>query len=265
MIINIFRYREYIIKNAWLSLRNRYVGTSLGLFWNVVQPLIMIIVYFLVFSLIFTPAWTNPETSQHNKFFFAVYLCSGFLPWNAFMECVVNGTKSFLNNATFLKKLSIPEQVFVAQEVVTASYGLLISFSILLVVSISLGNYPTVYWLLLPLFFVLFQCLGFGFGLFLGVMNVFFRDIGHMIYPLFQVWFWLTPVIYPISILPKGFKSLMIVNPAYPYIVAIRDVFLYNRMPEKWVWWAMLGWGLFASASAYLVLLKLRPEIRDNI
>lgn len=265
MIINLYRYREYILKNAWLSLRSRYVGTSLGLFWNIVQPLIMIIVYFLVFSLLFMPVWAEGSAEKHNKYFFALYLCSGFLPWNALMECVVHGTKSFLNNAAFLKKLSIPEQVFVAQEVFTASYSLLMAFSVLFLVSVCLGHYPTVNWLLLPLFFILFQCLGFGLGLFFGVMNVFFRDIGHMVYPMFLVWFWLTPIIYPISILPAWIKSLMFLNPAYPYILAIRDIFLYNKAPETWVWWTMLGWSVAVPGLAYIVLQKLRPEIRDNI
>lgn len=263
MIINIYKYREYILKNAWINFKNRYAAASLGFFWHAVQPLLMITVYSIVFSMIFTPVWSGELGEK--KYFFVLYLCAGYLPWMALVDCVTSSSSSFQVNATFLKKLPIPEQVFIAQEAMMATYSLVLSFLILLAAAVILGHYPTRYWLLLPLPLILFQGFGFSLGLFFGTMNVFFKDVLQAVNALFQMWFWLTPIIYPLDIVPELLQKIMFLNPAFPFIDSVRDLFLFNRMPGAWNWVAMLGWTFSFAVFSYLVLRKLRPEIRDNI
>jgi len=263
MVINIYKYRGYILRNAWVSFRNRYASASLGFFWHAAHPLLMITVYSVVFTMVFTPVWSGNLASQ--KYFFVIYLCAGYLPWMAFVDCVTSSTSSFQNNATFLKKLPIPEQVFIAQEAVMATYSLLLSFFILFIAAVILGHYPTRYWLLLPLPLMLFQTCGFSLGLFFGTMNVFFKDVLQAVTALFQIWFWLTPIIYPLNVVPEFIQKAMFLNPAYPFIDSVRELFLFNRIPGIWNWVAMLGWSLLFALFSYLVLRKLRPEIRDNI
>src|SRR5438309_975726 len=103
MILNLYKHRGYIWRTAWSEVRTRYAGAGLGAVWNLLQPLAMI----LIFTVIFT------EVFQHKSDVpYPVLLCSGLLPWSAFSECVNRGTHSFIQNAIYLRKLPIPEQVF---------------------------------------------------------------------------------------------------------------------------------------------------------
>ena len=262
MIINIFKYRNFILKTSWWGFKNRYAGASMGLLWNILQPLALILLYFTVFSTVF--AFRIGETEE-NTTMFALYLCSGFLAWNAFTECAIYGANAFINNAIYLKKLPIPEQVFVTKEAIVATYSLVISFFLLFILSVFFKHFPSWTWLLLPLPLILFQCFAFGLGMFLGIINVFFKDVGHSLPIIFQIWFWLTPIVYPISILPEFMQNLMAFNPAFHYITAIRDIFLYHQFPDISLWVFMIGWSLATPFIAYLTLRRLRPEIRDCI
>jgi lipopolysaccharide transport system permease protein len=259
MIRVLYHYRKYIVQNAWNDLRHRYAGSGMGVIWNVITPLAQI----LVFTIIFTKIMMIRLPDFTSEFVFPLYLCSGFLPWIAFSECVFRGASSFLENATYLKKMPIPEQVFVAQAATSATIGLFISLGLLFTLAVIMRHLPSWLWLILPLIAILFQGFGFGLGLLLSSVNVFFRDIGQILGIILQIWMWMTPIVYPENILPEGLRIYIKINPAYPFIHSIRDVFLYGRLPEVWMWWVMVGWAFGVPALGYLLLRKLRPEIRD--
>lgn len=262
MIIDIYKYRSFILKNSWSTFKSRYAGTFIGSFWNIMQPLTLIIIYCTVFSTVFASRVGNNE---ENITIFALYLCSGFLAWHAATECTIFGTNALSNNAVYLKKLPIPEQVFITKEAIVATYSLVISFLILCVLSIFFKHYPSWIWALLPLPLVLFQIFAFGLALFFGIINTFFKDVGHVLPIIFQIWFWLTPIVYPVSILPEVMQKLIFFNPAFYYIKAIREIFLSHQFPEIELWVSMFGWSLASPLIGYLALKRLRPEIRDCI
>jgi len=259
MIRVLYHHRKYILQNAWSDLRYRYAGSGIGMIWNVLIPLAQILVYTVVFTRIM--AVKLPGLAS--EFGFPLYLCSGFLPWMAFSECVGRGANSFLENAQYLKKMPIPEQVFVAQTAMSATMSLFISLALLFLLALIMGSWPTWLWLFLPLVAILFQGFGFGLGLLLSSLNVFFRDIGQLLGIFLQIWMWMTPIVYPETILSEVLRFLMKFNPAYLFIHSIREMFLYDRLPAGWMWWGMVGWALGIPALGYLVLRKLRPEIRD--
>ena len=261
MIVNLFKHRSYIFKTAWVSFRHKYSGASMGFLWNLIQPLAMILLYFSIFSTIFASKIAG--NVEGGRVMFGLYLCSGFLAWNSAIECITNGANAFLNNASYLKKLAIPEQVFVAKEATLASFSLIVSFILLIIVSLLFTHFPSWKWLLLPLPLILFQSFAFGLGLFFGIMNVFFKDVGHSLPIIFQIWFWLTPIVYPISILPESMQNLIILNPGFHFISAVREIFLYHQIPDSRLWIIMFSWSLMTPILAYIVLRKLRPEIRD--
>ncbi len=184
MIRVLYFHRKYIVQNAWNDLRHRYAGSGMGVIWNVISPLAQI----LVFTLIFTKIMRFKLPDVASEFAFPLYLCSGFLPWIAFSECVNRGANSFLENANYLKKMPIPEQVFVAQTAMSATIGLFISLFLLFALAVAMRHPPTLLWLILPLIAILFQGFGFGLGLLLSSINVFFRDIGQLLGIILQVW-----------------------------------------------------------------------------
>jgi ABC-type polysaccharide/polyol phosphate export permease len=259
MIRVLYHHRRYILQNAWSDLRYRYAGSGMGVIWNVLIPLAQI----LVFTVVFTRIMAIKLPGLATEFAFPLYLCSGFLPWIAFSECVGRGANSFLENAQYLKKMPIPEQVFVAQAAMSATLSLFISLSLLFTLALIMGSWPTWLWLFIPLVAILFQGFGFGLGLLFSSLNVFFRDIGQVLGIVLQIWMWMTPIVYPETILPEILRLPIKLNPAYPFIHAIHEMFLYGRLPEAWMWWGMVGWAFVIPGLGYLVLRKLRPEIRD--
>ena len=254
-------YRLFIWRSAISDLRYRYSGSAMGVFWNVLIPLLQILILTIVFSQLMQIRL--PQTTSTNAF--AIYLCSGLLPWLGFSECVSRGTQSFLENAAYLKKLPIPEQVFVAQNAVGATLSLGVSMSLLFLLAIGLKGEITWAWLAVPAVILLFQCLAFGLGLILGSLNVFFRDIGQGLGIVLQMWMWSTPIVYVKEILPALFQKLLVFNPAFVFIDSLQGIIVGGLWPLHWHWGLMTFWALTAPLAGLMILRKLKPEIRDVI
>jgi ABC-type polysaccharide/polyol phosphate export permease len=257
MIFSLYRHRSYIWRTAWADLRTRYAGAGLGFVWNILQPLTMILIFTVVFS--------NILKQAPAKVHYTVYLCSAMLPWTAFSECINRGTQAFVANATYLRKLPIPEQIFVAQTALSSAFGLVISYTLLVIVAACLGHYPSWHWLLLPIPMALLIAMGFGIGMALGTLNAFIRDVGQVVPVLLQIGFWTYPIVYPEHVLPESMQSWLVYNPLYPFLHGIRDLFIERTVPGPQMWVQMILWTLLASAVGYLVLRRLRPELRDVI
>lgn len=260
MVIPLLKYRRLIWERAVSDLRHRYAGTGMGVVWNVLHPLALIGVYSVVFSTIFTP----PAGKEGDRFWYLLYLCSGLLPWLAFAECVTRSAAAFVENAPYLKKLPIPEPVFVAQAAASATLGLGISFLLLLAVALVTGHPPKATWLLLPIPLVLLQALGFGVGLLCGTLNVFFRDVGQLLTVALQIVMWTVPVVY----LAERVQSPAVLaalrwHPVMPPLAAVRSLFIDGRTPDAWVWVGMVAWPAAAIVVAGAVFRRLRVEIRD--
>ena len=117
----------------------------------------------------------------------------------------------------------------------------------------------------MPAVILLLQSFGFGLGLMLGSLNVFFRDIGQGLGIVLQMWMWLTPIVYVKEILPTLFQSLLVFNPAFPFIDSLQGIIVRGLWPDQWHWSLMTFWALTAPLAGYMILRKHKPEIRDVI
>lgn len=260
MVATLFRYRRLVRQHAVAHLRHRYAGTGLGVVWNVIHPLAMIAVYSVVFSTIYKPP-AVPGVS--GSLSYVLYLCAGFLPWLAFAECVTRGTTAFTDNAAYLKKLPVPEPVFVAQAAAAATAGLAISFSLLIVLALLAGLRPTAWWLLVPVPLLAMQALGLGVGLLLGTLNAFFRDVGQILNVGLQAVMWTAPIVYLAESLSPALAAAMAWHPLMPALQATRDLFLHGHPPGLGTWIGLFAWPTVTIAVASAVFNRLRPEIRD--
>ena len=264
MITGLLGYRRFIWQSALADLRHRYAGTGLGVVWNVLHPLALIAIYSVVFTALM-PARVPGVAG--GLFGYVLYLCSGLLPWLAFAECLTRGANAFTDNATYLRKLPIPEQVFVARAAASATMGLAISFSLLLAVSLALGLRPRLAWLLLPVPLLSMQALGFSLGLLCGTLNVFFRDVGQLLGVALQVLLWTVPVVYVVDgrVQPRWFVAALRWHPLFPPLDALRAWFLgWPATLAPWqAWMGMIVWPLAAALLAGAVFKKMRYEIRD--
>lgn len=258
MITPLYRHRRYILGNAWADVRHRYAGSAAGAFWTILQPLALI----AVFTVIFTQIMQRPGSGDAP---YVLYLCSALLPWFAFAECVNRGTHAFVSHAQYLRKVPIPEQVFVAQAAVTAAIGLAISYVLLMLFALLFGHAPSWHWLLIPLPLSLLLAFGFGVGLGLGTLHAFIRDVGQAVPVVLQVGFWAYPVVYRAEDTPRWMQAALPWNPVYPSLEAVRALFLDHRLPAPSLWGAMVIWVCVAVALGSLILRRLRTELRDVI
>ena len=258
MITSVYKYRTLIWNRAIAEFRHRYSGTGIGFGWNILHPAILIAIYSVVFGVILHRSFTGLTVP------YPLFLCAGLLPWLSFVECITGGVMSFQKNAPYLKKLPVPEQVFVVQTAVTSSMSLFSSFMLLMLVAVIFGQSPSWHWLLLPLPFILLQIAGFGIGLILGTLNVFFPDISQIVNAIMRLAFWATPVLFPVSFFAEhGFGAFIMLNPATASLIAIRDLFLYQTLPSYDIWLSMIAWAVAWVVAGSVVLHVLRKELRD--
>jgi ABC-type polysaccharide/polyol phosphate export permease len=261
-VISLYRYRGFVWRRALTDVRHRFAGTGGGVLWNVLQPLASILLY----AVVFTRLMSARLSGISGGFGYTLYLCSGILPWLAFNECVLRGTNALTANAQFLKKLAVPEYLFIAESAVSSGIGLIISFALLLVFSVAAGNPPTPYWTALPVPLFCFLWLGYALGVLGGSLRVFFPDVGQLLPLVLQIAMWAAPIVYSTEIpLPDFMRTVIAWHPITPALTAIRDLFLYARWPQSDSWLGMLAWPMALSIFAHAVLLKLRAEIRDVI
>jgi lipopolysaccharide transport system permease protein len=240
MIKALWAYRGFILGSVKREFQSKYRNSVLGAAWTVINPLAMIVVYTVIFSQVMQAKLAGVDSS----FGYSIYLCAGSLAWGLFAEIVGRSQNIFIDNANLLKKISFPRLTLPFIVVLNACVNFAIIFGLFLAFMVVVGLWPG--WVFLATFVVLAiqLILAIGLGMVLGVLNVFFRDVGQFFGIFLQFWFWFTPVVYPTSILPKGIKSLMAVNPMYPLVSAYQGIYVSQQMPD----WATLGYPLILGA-----------------
>ncbi|WP_345799738.1 ABC transporter permease [Marinobacter bryozoorum] len=221
-------YRGFITGTVKREFQSKYLNSLLGVAWTVIQPLAMIIVYTLIFSQIMQAKLPGVE----NTFGYSIYLCSGILTWGLFAEITGRAQNLFLENANLLKKLSFPWFCLPVTVVLSGCLNFLIIFALFALFLIFTGNFPG--WIVLAIIPVLLLQLLFSIslGLVLGILNVFFRDVGQLFAVVLQFWFWLTPIVYPLSILPEQLQQLIHLNPLTGLMGAYQGLFVSAQVPD---------------------------------
>jgi lipopolysaccharide transport system permease protein len=257
----LWRYRRYVLTGALRELKQRYAGSGMGILWHVVTPLAQIVVYFVVFSRFMGVVRGGPYSPEA----YAVFLCAGILPWFVFAESLSRGTTALLANESYLKKLAIPEAVFVAQTVTTSAFTLALYAVALVGIALATGLPARAAWLFIPAVLFLFLGLCFGLALILATVTVFFRDVTQIMNIVVQVWFWLTPVVYHETSLGPRLTRVMEWNPPTAYILAVRRLLIDGTVPppNEWLW--MAGLAVLFSASGASILQRLGSDLRDAL
>ena len=176
----------------------------------------------------------RPTLAGHEKtaFAFSIYLCAGVITWNLFSEMLSRLNNVFLEHGNLIKKANFPRICLPAIVTVSALLNFVIVFTLYLLFLTLIGHWPGMPILsMIPL--VALQVLfTLGLGVFLGTLNVFFRDVGQFTGIVVQFWFWLTPIVYTFSSLPEGARNAFRFNPMVPLIGAYQTIFLDKAWPD---------------------------------
>lgn len=218
---NILKFRELIVNLVIRELKSRYRGTALGFLWTLLNPLLLMMVYTLVFSLYMRIEMEN----------YASYVFCGLLPWIWFTSSMSEGANSIIAGASLLTKSNFPVEVIPVVSVLCNLINYLLSLPVLLVFLAFNKILPE--FSLIYIFPLLFLQLLFTFGLVLmtASLNVFFRDVHHIIPNLLTLWFFLCPIIYPSSIIPSKFKIFLYFNPMALFSLSYQNIFYFNKSP----------------------------------
>jgi lipopolysaccharide transport system permease protein len=229
MLRALWAYRGFVWSSVRREFEGRYRESLLGAFWAVASPLAMIVIYTVVFGQIMRPTLAGHEGTA---FAFGIYLCAGVISWGLFAEMLGRLTNVFLENGNLIKKASFPRVCLPAIVAASALINFVIIFGIYLAFVALVGHWPG--WTLLAVvpLAVLQVLFALGLGVFLGTLNVFFRDVGPFTAVLLQFWFWLTPIVYTLPAVPESARNVLELNPLQPLIAGYQGIFLAHRWPD---------------------------------
>ena len=238
-------YRAFVLGMVARDFRGRYLGSVLGSSWAILNPLAQIVIYTLIFSQVMRARLPNIQ----DPLAYSLYLCAGLLTWNYFVEVLLRSQTVFLEQANMLKKVSFPRVTLPSYVFLSASVNFLIIWALFLAFLLVSGRWPG--WVLVALvpLLLLQQTLAVGLGLVLGVTNVFFRDVAQVVGVGLQFWFWLTPIVYPVTTVPEVVRNMIAWNPLYPLVTSYQQIIVEHRWPA----WTAL-WVVAAAALAVAVL-----------
>lgn len=255
----IWAYRQFIVSSIVNDLRTRFARSKLGALWMILQPLAMVAIYALVLSEVLGAKLPGID----NKFAYALYLVSGILCWSLFVDVVSRCLTVFVENESLLKKMVFPRACLPLIVVGSALVNNILLFFAAILVFALLGHMPAAGFLWLPLLVALTTVFSLGLGLLLGTLNVFVRDVGQVMQVILQLWFWLTPIVYTLSILPESFGRVVRWNPLFPLVEAYQNVLVFDLAPN----FSSLGWLAVVSAvllaMAFILFRRSSHEMVD--
>lgn len=228
MLRGLWAYRGFVLGSVQREFQSKYANAILGAVWSLLSPLAMILVY----TVIFAEVMRTKMPGSDSTFAYSIYLCAGILTWGLFAEMVGRGQTMFLEQSNLLKKVSFPRICLPVIVTLNALVNFGIIFGLFVVFLIVTGNFPgAVFVTLLPVL-VLQVMLALGIGMVVGILNVFFRDVGQFMTIALQFWFWLTPIVYPASILPEHVRPILHWNPMAPIIATWQGVLVKGTPPD---------------------------------
>lgn len=254
-------YRGFVLGSVRREFQSRYRNSMLGAAWMILNPLAMIAVYTLVFSQLMKARLPGVDS----EFAYSIYLCAGVFAWGLFAEIVGRSQTMFLDNANLLKKLSFPRICLPVVVVLNATVNFLIIFGLFTGFLLLSGNFPGLAFLAALPLLLLQITFAIGLGMILGVLNVFFRDVGQFFGIFLQFWFWLTPIVYPAGVVPEAARPLIELNPLTPLIAAWQGIFVSGTWP-RWAGLLPLALLTLLLCAAGLMLFRRRAgEMVDEL
>lgn len=261
MLRGIWAYRGFIAGSVKREFQAKYRNTMLGAAWTVLSPLAMILVYTMIFSQVMKSRLPGSDS----EFAYSIYLCAGVLTWGLFAEITARGQNMFLENGNLIKKISFPR---ISLPVIVVSNALVnfgIIFTLFIVFLLVSGQFPGLVFLGLVPVLLLLVLFAIGLSMVLGVLNVFFRDVGQFFTIATQFWFWLTPVVYPASIIPEAVRPWLYWNPLTAIIQSCQRILVEGLWPEWERLQLPLAWAVVLCILGFKLFRKRAGEMVDEL
>lgn len=218
----LYDYREMLSNLVKKDLRTRYKGSVLGFLWTFVNPLLQLIVYTMVFSVIM----------KVNVDKFYIYLFIALVPWIFFTSSVQGSASSIIANKDLIKKIYFPRIIIPISIVNAAFMNMIFSMIIVLIALIISGIGVSEYIIMLPIILGIEYLFTLGFSFIVSSLNVYFRDLEHILGIVVMAWFYITPIVYTSDMVPSDYLWILNFNPMVPIMQVYRDILYYKQMPD---------------------------------
>lgn len=224
-LYDLWDYRDLLYVLVERDIRIRYKQTVLGAVWAILQPLITMVIFTLFFGKITgVPSDGSP---------YPIFAYGGLLPWTFFSNAVTNGGNSLISNSSLITKIYFPRMIVPIASVMASFLDFIIAFGFLILMMFYYRIGITANILMLPVLIILISLLTIGIGMWLSALNVKYRDVRYALPFVIQLGLFITPIIYPMSVIPKKWHWLMSLNPLAGLIEAFRDAYLGH--PFDWI------------------------------
>lgn len=219
----IYAYRQMIYSLVKRDLRGRYKGSALGFLWTFINPLLQLMVYTIVFSVILK--------AGIEKYY--LFLFVALVPWLFFSTCLTGGTNCIMAQQDMVKKIYFPREVLPISYVISQFVNMLLTFMTIFVVIIISGiGINAASLLYLPMIMIVEFILALGMAMLVSALTVYFRDLEYILSIVSMIWMYLTPIMYGVEQVPKKIMTIFYINPMTPIVIAYRDILYYKRIPE---------------------------------
>ena len=229
LVASLWRNRSLVRALIHREVVGRYRGSVMGILWSFFNPLLMLLVYTFVFSVIFKARWS---TGSDSKTEFALVLFAGLIVFNLFAECFTRAPSLILSNVNYVKKVVFPLEVLPWVVLGSALFHASVSLVVWLLAYAVLFGVPHATVILLPLVLLPLALLTVGLTWALASLGVYLRDVSQFVGSLTTVLMFLSPIFFPVSALPEKFRQLLLLNPLTPAIEQVRDVLYWGKVPS---------------------------------
>lgn len=255
-------HRHLVVRLVQREVEGRYRGSYLGIFWSLATPLLMLAIYTFVFSVVFNARWAGAATDRIS---FALTLFAGLIPFNVFTECVNRAPVLIVGNPNYVKRIVFPLEVLPISVLGSALFHAGISLGVLIAGLALFRHAVPATVLLLPVAAIPLVALSLAASWFLASLGVYLRDTPYVVTIVTQALFFLTPLFYPLEAVPKGFRSVLLLNPLTAVVDAFRRATVFGVSPDWRTWSAVTCAAIVLMLLGYSWFMKTKSGFANVV
>ena len=273
--MEVVKARELLANLTQREISGKYRRTALGQLWSLANPIAAIIIYTFVFSFIFQIAAPIGDPSGLQNY--ALFLVCALLPWLFFQRVLSQGVDSIVDNAGLVQKVYFPRVVLPLSLMGSSLFTWLFEMGVLIVALIIVGGLSVLPFIpVVLLFMLLLAVFAGGLAMVLSILNVYFRDLSYLVSLILQFWFYLTPILYPVTLVqsqsdkiggiagtPIALYDIYRLNPMEPFVAIFRNLLYDNRLPDLAPVLAASAWALVFVVAGYLLFWRKEKMLAE--
>lgn len=250
---NIWKYRELAVELFWTYLKLRHTGSVLGFVWTLLNPLLYILTYWIVFSQIIRMDLDN----------YPLFLIPGYLAWSFTFNSIINSSESILQSKDLITKIAFPNEIIVLTNIAVGFVDFIVSIIIFIIIILFFYPPVSLYLLFVPVILLLQIFFTVGLCMIVSCISVYFKDVPKLIIVAGNIVFFLTPIFYPLQFIPSDFKFVALINPIAQIISIYHSLIYYKELPDLVLFLITATISFFSFSLGFLIFNKLKHSFAE--